>query len=192
MALGAETTNAHTFDTVFLAQRDYIYGLAHALLRNKQDAEDVTQDVFLRAYRALPQYQPERAGIRTWLAHFVVNACNTHRRRNFFRNLLPTRADSNEDDETLDLADTSPWVAPEDQALRAELRNTLRDVLSRLKWEHRTVLILRYYLDFSCPEIARVLDCPEGTVYSRLYNARRLVQQEFERRAKHNNIEVEP
>src|SRR5215204_3200215 len=108
MALGAETTNAHTFDTVFLAQRDYIYALAYALLHNRQDAEDITQDVFLRAYRAFPQYEPERATIRTWLAHFVVNASNTHRRRNFLRNLLPNHAEDPDDDLTLDLADTSP------------------------------------------------------------------------------------
>ena len=192
MALEIQTTNADTFEAVFAAQRDYVYGLAHALLRNRQDAEDVTQDVFLRVYRALPQYRPERASMRTWLARFVINACNTHRRRHFLRNLLPTPSPQAEDESPFDLPDPSPWSAPEDLALRSELRRIVRDVLSRLKWEHRTTLILHYYLDLSCPEIARVLECPEGTVYSRLYNARRLVQQEFERRARQFNSEVEP
>lgn len=191
MALGVETTNADTFDTVFAAQRDYVYGLAHALLRNRQDAEDVTQDVFLRVYRALPQYNPERATIRTWLARFAINACNTHRRQNFLRNLLPNHKEEDPGEEAFDPADTSAWSAPEDQAMRSELRQTVRDVLSRLRWEHRTVLVLHYYLDLSCPEIARVLECPEGTVYSRLYNGRRLVQEEFERRARNTNSEVD-
>ena len=192
MALELESAIADTFEAVFAAQRDYVYGLAYALLRNPQDAEDVTQDVFLRVYRALPQYQPERASMRTWLARFVVNACNTHRRRNFLRNLLPTHNPGPADEVPFDLPDPSPWIAPEDHALRSELRRTVRDVLSRLKWEHRATLILHYYLDLSCPEIARVLECPEGTVYSRLFNARRLVQQEFERHARRFNSEVEP
>jgi RNA polymerase sigma-70 factor, ECF subfamily len=183
VALGVQAANADTFDGVFAAQRDYVYGLAHALLRNPQDAEDVTQDVFLRVYRALPQYRPERASMRTWLTRLVVNACNTHRRHNFLRGLLPVRGKAGEDP-TLELADSSPWVAPEDQAVRSELRQTVRDVLARLRLEHRTVLVLHYYLDLSCPEIARILECPEGTVYSRLHYARQLVQEEMGKRTR--------
>src|SRR5205085_5971412 len=129
-------------------------------------------------YRALPQYRPERSAIRTWLTRLVVNACNSHKRRNFLGNLLsatPRTTDGSEGEpDPFDQADSSLWGAPEPQAMMADLRRTLRDVLSRLSLEHRTVLVLHYYLDLSCPEIARTLECPEGTDYSRLHNARRL------------------
>ena len=83
MALARETANADAFDLVFNVHRDYIYGLALSLLGNAQDAEDVTQDVFLASTRPFPLSSLERAGIRTWLTKLSVNACQTHRRRNF-------------------------------------------------------------------------------------------------------------
>jgi RNA polymerase sigma-70 factor (ECF subfamily) len=198
MALGLEAAHVDTFDGVFAAQRDYVYGLAYALLRNSQDAEDVTQEVFVRVYKALPQYQPERASMRTWLARMVVNACHNHKQSNFFKGLFTHNNDNSNgngngksnSDEILNLVDHSSWGAPEEQALQSELRRTLNEVLSRLRIEHRTVLVLHYYLDLSCPEIARIIECPQGTVYSRLHHARRLVQEEFERHAPGSNTEV--
>ena len=188
MALGREAVQVESFDVVFNAHYDYVYGLAHSLLGNAQDAEDVTQEVFLRVYKALPTYQPERASIRTWLTTMAVNACQTHRRRNFLRSLWQ-RAFSNGQSEASDPVDPSIWGAPESCALANEARRTVNEVLAKLRLEHRTVLVLHYYLDLSCPEIARILDCPEGTVYSRLHYARRIVQAELERKALHSSEE---
>jgi RNA polymerase sigma-70 factor (ECF subfamily) len=184
MALGRETAHEDSFVLVFRVHRDYVYRLAYLLLNNAEDAEDVTQEVFLRLYRALPAGQPERASLRTWLTRVVVNACHTHRRRNFLHRLWRRRPAEPDDEEGNDailaVADPSPWGMPEGQALQAELRQTLQAILTRLRPEHRAVLVLHYYLDLSCPEIARILDCPEGTVYSRLHYARRLVQARLE------------
>lgn len=188
--MGLEAAHADTFDGVFAAQRDYVYGLAHALLRNSQDAEDVTQDVFLRVYKALPRYNPQRASIRTWLTRLVVNACNTHRRRNFLKGVFHADNKDGGEEEALNMADSSSWGAPEDRALQSEVRRTVKEMLAKLKLEHRTVLVLHYYLDLSCGEIAKILECPEGTVYSRLHHARRLVQEQLERRTQHFNNEV--
>src|SRR5690349_14807058 len=89
MALGREGAEVYSdsFEVVYTAHHDYVHGLVYALLGNAQDTEDVTQDVFLSAYRALPTYRPERASVRTWLTKLAVNACRMHRRRNFFRKL---------------------------------------------------------------------------------------------------------
>src|SRR5689334_15547530 len=183
IVLGQETTQVDGFDLVFAVHHDYVYRLAHALLGHPQDAEDVTQEVFLRVYKALPSYRPDRASLRTWLTQIAVNACRTHRRRNFWRwgrqQALPP------DDPALaeTLVDPSPWTAPESQALRVELRAAVRAVLAGLRPDHRAVLVLHYYLDLPCPEIARLLGCAEGTVYSRLHYARRRVQAQLERGA---------
>ena len=178
MAIGLEAAHTDAFDFVFNVHRDYVYKLVRALLRNPQDAEDVTQDVFLRVYKALPSYRPERASMRTWLSRLAINACQTHRRRNFLRSLLHHDA---EDEAVLDTIDPSPLAAPEDHAVQNELRRTVREVVARLGHEHRTVLVLHYYMDLSCPEIASILNCPEGTVHSRLHYARRVVQAQLER-----------
>ena len=189
MALGREAVREDAFDFVFNAHNDYVYNLAYILLRNVQDAEDVTQEVFLRVYRALPTFEPGPASVRTWLTRLVTNACLTHRRRNFLRRLLQhTPIDGSAPDPV----DSSSWGAPEDLVLQAELRQTLKHVLAQLRMEHCTVLVLRYYLDLSCSEIASILDCPEGTVYSRLYYARRILHTQLERRALHPANEVKP
>jgi RNA polymerase sigma-70 factor (ECF subfamily) len=180
MAIGREATHTDAFDLVFNVHHDYVYKLVRALLGNTQDAEDVTQDVFLRVYKALPSYQPERASMRTWLSRLAVNASQTHRRRNFLRGLL--HHDSG-DEAMLDAADPSLLGAPEDHALHNEMRRTVGDALTRLRQEHRTVLVLHYYMDLSCPEIASILNCPEGTVYSRLHYARRVVHAQLEGRS---------
>lgn len=174
-----EQSQTASFEFVFNAHHDYAYNLAYCLLRDPQDAEDVTQEVFLRVYKALPAYDPERASMRTWLAKMVINACQTHRRRNFLRKLLHRQPDPT--GEVPDPVDPSLWGAPEDHALQSEVRRTVKEVIARLRPEHRMVLVLHYYLDMSCPEIANTLECPEGTVYSRLHYARRIVQAQLER-----------
>src|SRR5690349_21324624 len=78
LVLGWEATHEDAFVTFFRAHRDYVYRLACLLLGHPQDAEDVTQEVFLRLYKALPSCAPERASLRTWLTRVVVNTCHTH------------------------------------------------------------------------------------------------------------------
>ena len=192
MALGHEASDVSSFEVVFNAHHEYVYNVARALLRNAQDAEDVTQDVFIRVYKALPTYNPEQAGIRTWLAKLVVNACKTHRRRNLLRGFWRRPDDDDSDPNLPEPEDLSPWGSPETRALQSEVRQVVKEVLSKLRIEHRTVLVLHYYLDLSCPEIASILDCPEGTVYSRLHYARRLVQTQLEVHALRSASEVGP
>src|SRR5438094_893055 len=193
MALGSEAVYSTTsFDFVFTAHHTYVYKLAHTLLGNAQDAEDVTQEVFLRVYKALPKYDPERANMRTWLTKMTVNACKTHRRRNFLHYLWKSSWPEEDEDNTLEPVDLSLLGAPEDHTLQSEMRRTVKDVLAKLRPEHRTVLVLHYYLDLSCPEIASIMDCPEGTVYSRLHYARRLVQTQLEAHALRSASEVGP
>src|SRR5688500_19875484 len=87
MTLGVEAARTDSFDVIFSAHHDFVATLAYAMLGNTQDTEDVTQEVFLRVYNALPSYRPDQAGMRTWLATIAVNACRSHRRRNFLGRL---------------------------------------------------------------------------------------------------------
>src|SRR5437763_1408326 len=145
MALGQEAAHVDSFELVFSVHHEYVYNMARALLRNAQDAEDVTQDVFIRVYKALPSYNPEQASLRTWLAKMVVNACKTHRRRNLLRGILRHPDNDGNEQSLSEPEDPSPWGAPEIRALQSEVRQAVKDVLAKLRIEHRTVLVLHYY-----------------------------------------------
>ncbi|MGI8586278.1 MAG: RNA polymerase sigma factor [Chloroflexia bacterium] len=183
MVRGRVATRHEEFDQIFNLHHAYVYHMVYGLLGHAQDAEDVTQEVFVRVYKALPAYQAERASLRTWLARIVLNACHTHRRRNLLRRLWQRNADPSTTEEDAGPTDLTRWGMPEDQALQTELRYTIKRALDRLQPEYRTVLVLHYYSELSCPEIAHILDCPEGTVYSRLHRGRRLLRAELAPRA---------
>ncbi|HUS14239.1 MAG TPA: RNA polymerase sigma factor [Chloroflexia bacterium] len=186
-ALTQDDSATPAFEWVFSTHRTLVYRLAFALLGHPQDAEDATQEVFLRVYRRLPEYQAQRASLRTWLTQITVNACRTHRRRNFWRRRGQPLPDLDGAGQETAFVDASPWVAPEDQALLAEVRHLLRDDLAKLRPEHRTVLILHYFCDYSCAEIAQMTSSSEGTVCSRLYYARRRLQARLVAREPRND-----
>ena len=90
-----------------------------------------------------------------------------------------------------DPVNSSTWGTPEAHAVQTELRQAVKQALAKLKLEHDAVVVLHYYLDMSCQEIARILECPEGAVYSRLHKARSVVQAQLERQSLKPNSEVE-
>lgn len=188
-ALKSDAAITMSFDYVFANYYTYVSKLARTLLRNAQDAEDVTQEVFLRVHKALSSYDPERGTLNSWLGKMTINACRTHRQRSFFHRLWGENRQEDDYQDLIGLVDSSAFADPEDHVLQGELRKTVREVLDRLRPKHRTVLVLHHYMDLSCAEIATMLGCPEGTVYSRLHHARRLVQDQLEKQAHHTNDE---
>lgn len=189
-ALKSDGVNTLSFDFVFTNYYSYVSRLSRSLLRNAQDAEDVTQEVFLRVHKSLASYDPERGTMNSWLGKMTINACRTHQHRGFFHRLWGSTPAQENEEEALALVDSSHFGSPEDTVLQAELRKTVRDVLAKLRPKHRDVLVLHHYMDLSCAEIAAMMDCPEGTVHSRLHYARRVVQEQLERQVESMNGEI--
>lgn len=136
---------------------------AAALLGAGDDAEDVIQDAFVKAFRKLRWFR-EGAPFRPWLLTIVVNETkNLHRSR------------QRRDDLALRLAGdhpvASPDGAPEEQALADERRTTLRDAVRALPDKDRMVVLCRYFLDLSEAETAEALGWPRGSVKSRTSRA---------------------
>ena len=133
----------------------------------EDDADDMTQDVFLRAYRGLARYRAQ-APPRAWLAAIADNAIkNRYRSRSRFRRVFSTSASP----ETL--AETpSDDRNPEDSARAGESRSTVRDALQRLPLEFRLPVVLRDLEEWSYEEIALSLELPIGTVKSRIARGR--------------------
>ena len=135
------------------------YNLARWLVRNGHDAEDVVQEAFLKAFKALDDYRGGDA--RVWMLSIV---------RNTAMNFLRKRKDTVLDLDLREPADSSP--NPEQGLLEENRREQVRRAITRLEPEFREALVLREFEGLSYKEIATVLDVPTGTVMSRLSRAR--------------------
>jgi RNA polymerase sigma-70 factor (ECF subfamily) len=139
------------------------YSFARWLVRNNHDAEDVVQESFLKAYKALDTFRGSDA--RVWVLSIVRNTA-----LNFLRKRKPELG-MDWSAEQSEPADQSP--SPERGMLDRSRREQVRDAVSRLEPEFREVIVLREIEDLSYKEIASVLNIPAGTVMSRLSRARR-------------------
>ncbi len=155
------------FDELYTAHSQSIYRLGWAMLQQSQAAEDVVQETFMRAHKARARFDPSRASFGTWLYQIALNYCRSHLRRKRLLTVPWLRTT----DEGPDFPDARP--GPEMHALRSEYQQMLWDAVQKLSVPLREVVTLHYYMEIPAVEIAKMLDCPEGTIYSRLHNARR-------------------
>jgi RNA polymerase sigma-70 factor (ECF subfamily) len=158
--------------------QNYVYRLCYLVMRSEQDAEDMTQETFIRAFRALPRFEIRKGtSFEAWLYRIAVNACRSRMRRKWYQ-VLPWP------DPAPQLAAT-PEEQPERVLIQGERRGRILAAIDCLGEKHRLVVILRYYAGLSNEEIARALSIPSGTVRSRLHIARQrlrdiLAEQEEE------------
>ncbi len=148
--------------------QDYVYRLCYLVMRNEQDAEDMTQETFIRVCRALPRFQVrEGASFEAWLYRIAVNCCRSRMRHKGYQSL--PWPDSN-----------SPAIAeerPDRLVIQGQERDEILREINALGEKHRLVIILRYYAGLSNEEIAQALDIPSGTVRSRLHMARQRLKE---------------
>ena len=137
-------------------------------MQQTQAAEDVVQETFLRAHKARQRFDPSRASLNTWLHQIALNYCRSYLRR---KRLL-TIPWHTPNGEALEVADPGR-PGPESSLLRGEYRRLLWAAVQKLSDPLREVVTLHYYMELPAVEIAVMLNCPEGTIYSRLHNARR-------------------
>ena len=156
-----------------------VFSLAFGLLKDPDEARDISQEAFLKAHRHLGSFQGT-ASFYTWLYRITVNLCIDRKRR-------VGRGSEVELDERLShrqvgspadvLSAQKLSFNPQRVAQSSELRQRILVALSQLSDQHRTVLILREVEGLSYKEIADSMECPEGTVMSRLFHARRQMQE---------------
>ncbi|MFQ3609888.1 MAG: sigma-70 family RNA polymerase sigma factor [Fimbriimonadales bacterium] len=177
----AQARDTEAFDQIVHRYADRLYNYVVRLLGNAQDAEDVVQEVFIRAYQALPNFDG-RASLSTWLYRIATNLCIDHRRKQSRR--VPTvsihRDETSEDDfGEWEFADQQT-PNPLEHALSRELQAVVEGAIAQLSPKLKTVLLLYDVEELSYEEIAQVLGIPMGTVKSRLNLARSQVQKQVE------------
>ena len=163
-----ESTKVSIFETAVMPHLDAAYSLARWLTRNPQDADDVVQEAFLRAFTYFEKFDGTDG--RAWLLSIVRNTCYTWLRKNRSQELMTYF------DERLH---RPPQEDPDPEGLQLKRVESvkLHECISRLPVEFREVLILRDVEDLSYKQIAEVVELPIGTVMSRLSRARRRVQE---------------
>lgn len=162
--------DSNAFGQLVEQYQDRVYNLALRMCGNRDDAFDLAQDAFFRAWRGLAGFQFE-SSFSTWLFRLTANVCLDWLRAKKRRPVVSLTTVDDEDEEVqLDLPD--PGKSPEELLLAAEDRAALVKALNALPVEYRQILTLRAIDDLSYAEIAEILKLREGTVKSRLSRAR--------------------
>lgn len=165
----AKRGDREAFDQLVRATYRDTYALALRLTGNEEDARDVVQDAYLRAYRALPRFR-EDASFSTWLYRITANRASTHLGRN-----LRHRHDELPDDPVI--VDTRGDADPASQADASALRHRLEAAIAELPPRLRQVIVLRDMYDFSNEQIAAELGITESAAKVRLHRARRILRE---------------
>jgi len=172
-----QTGDRGAFEELFHLYRDDVFRFSYLVVRDAILAQDVVQEAFLKVFRSIDKFQ-FRCSFKSWLYRVVVNeAITILRRRKLKEDLDPAPNAGKGHDAPNRIRD---WQ-PEEAALESEERNTLRWAIGQLDPIHRTVVVLKYFHDFSDTEIAAVVGCPPGTVKSRLHRARELLRIQLSR-----------
>ena len=164
------------YDLLVLKYQHKVVKLVMRYLRNPADAEDVAQEAFVKAYRALPQFRGDSA-FYTWLYRIAINTAKNAlaaRERNPVSYELDLQGNDDSSDMVSRLKDPE---TPEGLALTEEIRDTVNQAIEELPEDLRTAIVLRELEGMSYEEIAASMDCPVGTVRSRIFRAREAIDR---------------
>ena len=163
------------FRTLVERYQRRVASLAIGMLRSREDALDIVQETFTKAYQNLDRFKGD-SGFYTWLYRIAFNLCVDHQRREGKFAQPPADAPETEEIALPSPADGLRVDEPFQRAHSAEIGRRVEAAIRELTPDHRAVILLREVEGLSYEEISRVLDCPKGTVMSRLHYARRQLQ----------------
>lgn len=174
---GAQAGDYSSFDALVTKHRGKVYAMIMNMVKNDADAWDLTQDSFIKAWKALAKFE-NRSKFSTWLFRISHNVVYDWMRKK------KIRSEGELDDELLNInqidasAATAPKQSPRpDEALTgSELRAQIDQALNKLSPEHKETILLREVQGMDYKEIAEVMECSLGTVMSRLFYARKKLQ----------------
>lgn len=157
-----------------------VYSVALRMLRRAEDAEDVSQETFIRVFRSIDRYDPTRP-FAAWLFTITSRLCIDHIRRRRVRPIsLFQRDPESQEERTIEVVD--PGLRPDEETSRIEEERNAQELIDSLPPHYRIVVMLRHQQDLSYDEIAEALKLPLGTVKARIHRARALLKQRLEER----------
>jgi len=165
------------FDQLIIRYKERLYGVIYNMTSNHEDTNDLLMEAFDRAYRNLAGYKKD-ASFYTWLYRIAVNrTLNLLEKRKKTRNNLSLNEMDLDLSKDKELLDWSQGTDPERSAQLKDLQNKLNESLQKLSDEHRAVVVLFDIEGLSHADIAKIVNCSEGTVRSRLHYAHKQLQK---------------
>ncbi len=157
--------DANAFEALFRQYEKLVFRTAYLITGDAEKSKDVMQEVFVAVWKWRHTFDPSRGQFTTWLHRITVNKCSKKRTKHQLAFL------SLEEAESKGFQPESNVELPEDLMISMEEYSKLMKALSALDTNHRSVVVLRYFNELSCEEIARIADISLGTVKSRLHYA---------------------
>jgi RNA polymerase sigma-70 factor (ECF subfamily) len=173
----SRTGDMDSFNQLILRWERPIYALAYRVIGQEEDARDVAQETFLRAFRALPGFKGQ-AKFSSWIYRIALNLC-----RDWIRRKRRTPVSPLPDDVDLSelAAEQEPSESVEDLVARRELTAVVEEAMTLLPEEQRTAVILKEYHGMTFQEIADLQGCPLSTVKTRLYQGLAVLRRHLEK-----------
>ncbi|ATF10796.1 RNA polymerase sigma factor SigW [Brevibacillus sp. HB1.2] len=173
----AKRGDREAFAELIEIYKDKIFQLAYRMVGNRQDAEDIAQETFLRVYANLHSYD-DSYKFSTWIYRIATNLCIDRGRKK--------RPDFSLDEET-EPGQGLDWYSrlssnertPEDKVVTQELQETVQDALSHLQPKYRSIMILRYIEDLSLQEISDIVKLPITTIKTRIHRGREALRSKL-------------
>lgn len=169
----ARSGEIRAFEELVRRHRNTVFALAYHFVRNREDAWDIAQEVFVKAYRSLKRFRGD-SSFKTWLMRITSNQCKDHLKAARLKTVSLEVAPAGEDGG----GDRSP----RQQAEAEELGVAIQQAIETIPFNHRHAFILREFERLSYKEIAKVMGCSIGTVMSRLHHARRKIRDALVRK----------
>ena len=182
-----QTGDTDAFELLVLDQTKIVYHLALRMVGNEEDAADLTQDAFLKAFTSLSTFRGE-CRFSSWIYKLTTNLCLDHIRKRNRQKTVPLVFEDEDGEETvMEIPDES--LSPETETERRQLREEVHAGLAQLPPMQREILVLREIGGLSYDEIGEQLSLEEGTVKSRIFRARKKL---YEILSKNRNISEHP
>lgn len=164
------------FETLIQTHQKKVYNIALRMTKNPEDAQELAQDTFVRAFVAIKKFRCE-ASFSTWLYRIAMNVCTDFLRKRNKAVVISMEqgAVGSENEQPIQLPEEGP--GPDELSEKRQLKKLVKQAMDSLSAEHRQVLVLRDLMDLSYKDIAHTLDVSEGTIKSRINRAREGLKQ---------------
>jgi RNA polymerase sigma-70 factor (ECF subfamily) len=168
------------FDRLIVKYRSRVHAIIYNLTSNREDASDLAQDAFIKAFQSIHRFQGQ-SSFFTWLYRIAVNATLSHLRKNRLRSFFSLEKISENEPVAREVVSAlTDKGGGERETFVRELQDKLNEAMQKLSIKHRTVVTLFEIDGLSHEEIAEIMGCSVGTVRSRLHYAKRLLQAELQ------------
>ena len=186
LVLRVQRGDRSAFDFLVIKYQHKIIQLVNRYVKDPSEAQDVAQEAFIKAYRALGNFRGDSA-FYTWLYRIAINTA-----KNYLVSRSRRSSDYQVDIQDAEALENAPQLqgmeTPERLLLNQEIIDTIKTAIDKLPEEMRTAIMLREFEGMSYEEIAEAMDCPVGTVRSRIFRAREAIDNKLNPLLEHGDI----